>query len=88
MSKPLTFKFKFRQPSSDKPTPPLFIDFGKRVSVPDVVSMIKDGKMPLPDGWQDLTKGQLADLGYPKVRYSKKYSVKYVDAPSRKGYDS
>ena len=75
----LTFKFKFRAPSSDRKTPPLFVDFGRRVTAPDVAKMMQEGKMPLPDAWHDLTKGQLADLGYDAVRYSKKFKVKYVD---------
>ena len=75
----LTFKFKFRTPSANKTTPPLFVDFGRRVSAPDVAKMMQEGKMPLPDAWHDLTKGQLADLGYDAVRYSKKFKVKYVD---------
>lgn len=75
----LTFKFKFRAPSASKTTPPLFVDFGRRVSAPDVAKMMQEGKMPLPDAWHDLTKGQLADLGYDAVRYSKKFKVKYVD---------
>jgi hypothetical protein len=87
---PLTFKFKFRAPSSSKPTPPLFVDFGQRVSAPDVAKMMQEGKMPLPDAWHNLTKGQLADLGYDCVRYSKKFKVKYVDVVQKKPkqYDS
>jgi hypothetical protein len=90
MTTPLTFKFKFRAPASSKTTPPLFVDFGKRVSAPDVAKMMQEGKMPLPDAWHDLTKGQLADLGYDAVRYSKKFKVKYVDVVTkgRKQYDS
>jgi len=90
MTTPLTFKFKFRAPSSSKTTPPLFVDFGRRVSAPDVAKMMQEGKMPLPDAWHDLTKGQLADLGYDAVRYSKKFKVKYVDVvqKTRKQYDA
>ena len=86
----LTFKFKFRAPSATKQTPPLFVDFGRRVSAPDVAKMMQEGKMPLPDAWHDLTKGQLADLGYDAVRYSKKFKVKYVDVvkKTRKQYDA
>jgi hypothetical protein len=86
----LTFKFKFRAPSASKPTPPLFVDFGRRVTAPDVAKMMQEGKMPLPDAWHDLTKGQLADLGYDAVRYSKKFKVKYVDVvqKTRKQYDA
>ena len=88
--KPLTFKFKFRAPASQKPVPPLNIDFGKRVSTPEVVKMMMEGKMPIPDSWHNLSKQQLSDLGYPKVRWSKLYKCKYVEVNCRAAnqYDS
>ena len=90
MSKPLTFRFKFRLPSSEKPVPPLppfVIDLTNGSQKPDVLGMLADGKAPVPNSLQGLTKGQLDDLGVSKVRYSKKFGSRYVDV-SKKRYDS
>ncbi len=88
--KPLTFKFKFRLPASEKPTPPLILDFGVDSSAPNVAGMMREGKMPIPKAYEGLTKGQLSDVGCKHVRLSKKHDARYVDIVARKKgqYDS
>lgn len=86
----LTFRFKFRLPASEKPTPaltPLMLDLSHGSQKPDVMGMLAQGKAPVPNSLQGLTKGQLGDLGLTKVRYSKKFGSRYVDV-SKKRYDS
>lgn len=90
MTKPLTFRFKFRLPASEKPTPPLTpltIDLTLGSQKPDVLGMLADGKAPVPNSLQGLSKGQLGDLGLTKVRYSKKFGSRYVDVTPKR-YDS
>jgi hypothetical protein len=90
MSQPFTFKFKFRLPASEKPPlglPPLVIDLSQASQKPDVLGMLADGKAPIPNSLQGLTKGQLASLGVSKVRMSKKHGSRYVDVTPKR-YDS
>lgn len=90
MTKPLTFRFKFRLPASEKPTPPLtplMIDLSHGFQKPDVLGMLADGKAPIPSSLQGLTKGQLDDLGIAKVRYSKKFGSRYINLTPKR-YDS
>jgi hypothetical protein len=85
MSKPLTFRFKFRAPVAEPQ--PLVLDLTRGSQKPDVLAMLAEGKAPVPDGLRGLTKGQLSTLGISKVRLSKKHGSRYVDV-SPKRYDS
>jgi len=90
MSKPLTFRFKFRLPASEKPTPPLTpltIDLTLASQRLDVLGMMAEGKAPIPNSLQGLSKGQLSSLGITKVRLSKKHGSRYVDLTPKR-YDS
>lgn len=88
--RPLTFKFRFRAPGANTPQLVVVLKDNRSCGKDDFVKMMQEGKMPLPNSWIGLTKTQLADLGYPKVRWSKKYGVRYVDTVRRdqKQYDS
>ena len=88
----LTFKFKYRAPYSYGKADTLIISFDAPKGNPNLpddlaLQMMRSGKLPLPGEWQHLDKDRLTELGYPKVRWSKKFGVKYVDT-TRKGYDS
>jgi hypothetical protein len=90
MSQPLTFRFKFRLPASEKPPlglPPFVIDLSRASQKPDVLGMLADGKAPIPNNLQGLTKGELSSLGINKVRLSKKHGSRYVDLIPKR-YDS
>ncbi len=91
MSNDRKLTFKFTVNTSTRPAPkPLVVDFTNSVPQTKFVEMMKEGKMPLPDSWQEMSKGQLSDLGYPKVRWSKRYGVRYVSLNERtkKQYDA
>lgn len=85
MSKPLTFRFKFRAPVAGPQ--PLVLDLTRGSQKPDVLAMLAEGKAPVPDGLEGLTKGQLGSLGISKVRLSKKHGSRYVDITPKR-YDS
>jgi len=90
MSHPLTFRFKFRLPASEKPPlglPPFVVDLSNASQKPDVLGMMVDGKAPIPNNLRGLTKGQLASLGIGKIRLSKKHNARYVDLTPKR-YDS
>jgi hypothetical protein len=90
MSQPFTFKFKFRLPASEKPPlglPPLVIDLSNGSQKPDVLAMLAEGKAPIPESLQGLTKGQLSSLGINRIRLSKKHGSRYVDVTPKR-YDS
>lgn len=87
---PLTFKFKFRLPASEKPPlglPPLVVDLSNGSQKPDVLGMLAEGKAPIPESLQGLTKGQLSSLGINRIRLSKKHGSRYVDVTPKR-YDS
>lgn len=42
------------------------------------LEMLAEGKMPLPQHLQGLSSGELIDLGYRKVLWSKKHGTKYT----------
>ena len=87
---PLTFKFKFRLPASEKPPlglPPLIVDLSNGSQKPDVLGMLAEGKAPIPESLQGLTKGQLSSLGINRIRLSKKHGSRYVDVTPKR-YDS
>jgi hypothetical protein len=91
-SKPtnLTFKFKFRDPKVR--TEPMIVNFERpNTDLPqaDAMAMMSEGKLPLPSNWQHLSNERLEEIGFPRVRWSKKYKVKYVfHAMNFKTYDS
>ena len=90
MSQPFTFKFKFRLPASEKPPlglPPLVIDLSNGSQKPDVLAMLAEGKAPIPESLQGLTKGQMSSLGINRIRLSKKHGSRYVDVTPKR-YDS
>jgi len=86
MSKPLTFRFRFQAPTG-RPLTPLVIDLSDGSQKPDVLGMLADGKAPIPNSLQGLSKGQLSSLGITKVRLSKKHGSRYVDLTPKR-YDS
>jgi hypothetical protein len=75
------------------PKPELVVDLTplppkcRELTTQEVVEMLEQGKMPLPSNWHLLSTARLAEMGYPKVLWSKKYQTKYVlTRPKR--YDS
>jgi hypothetical protein len=63
------------------------IDLSDGSQKPDVLGMLADGKAPIPNSLQGLSKGQLSSLGITKVRLSKKHGSRYVDLTPKR-YDS
>lgn len=51
---------------------------GRELTTEEFVAMMEQGKMPLPSSWNKLSTARLAEMGYPKVLWSKKYQTKYV----------
>lgn len=51
---------------------------GRELTTEEFVAMMEQGKMPLPSNWNKLSNARLAEMGYPKVLWSKKYQTKYV----------
>jgi len=64
-----------------KKVEPLVVDLttkdAPKVKEDTFLAMLREGKMPLPDSWQKFTNEHLAEMGYPRVLWSKKYKTKY-----------
>jgi hypothetical protein len=81
--------FRFDATGGRKPPRPLGIQFTKEPSGDPVTAlMLAEGMLSLPDHLQRLPRHELADLGFPFVRWSRKYGRRYLPVQTHKRYDS
>lgn len=79
MMENMSLKFKFK--SSHRPAPMVvsFIsDTQKRTEIDIGVQMMSEGMMPLPEGWQNLSRERLAEMGFPVIKWSQKHGKRYL----------
>jgi hypothetical protein len=72
---------KFKIKTSTRPTPMVvsFISDTKNSDEVEIgLQMMKEGMMPLPDCWQNLSRERLAEMGYPVIKWSQKHGKRYL----------
>lgn len=84
----MSHRFIFNARGYGKPVRPLAVEFTNKPSEsPVVAQMLSEGMLPLPNHLQRLQRHELADAGYPFIRWSKKHGMRYLPI-TRKRHDS
>ena len=84
----MSHRFIFNARGYGKPVQPLGVEFTQKPSgSPVVAHMLAEGMLPLPNHLQSLPRHELADAGYPFIRWSKKHGMRYLPV-SHKRHDT